>query len=160
MGVLFSVVKLHTTKNVSNMVSDIQEVSLMPPLMNIKQINDESRSNKVAVPYSSSENNEVYYKTVWQPIGTEGWIYKIQALLTNIHDDHITPWFSLNTGQILMVKSNNCDMYGTDGAGNAPYTRLTFLSLWYIDKITLSSFKGNVNMVNMEITLVRRWAKI
>jgi hypothetical protein len=152
MTVSFSKAKKITNNNVSSIVENTDP--LAPP-SSIKRAVNEGRAQKICVPYTTTVNSEVQYNTVWQPLGQEGWIEKLQCTLHG--DDVISEWLGVNTGQILLVHSNSCDEYGADDTSRPPYERLPQGSTWYVDKITISGKKGYLGLADMELTLVRCW---
>jgi hypothetical protein len=118
----------------------------------------------VSVPYTSTGSGEMAeYKTVWQPIGQEGWMVKLQATLRctgaggNDLTDAIYNWQSVNTGQILLVRANNVNAQGIPDSNQAPFDRLEEQSLWSVDKITIASRKAITEFADMELSLVRCW---
>lgn len=165
MGVKFERAKI-TTKKLSTglLVSDVQTYSdsiniPLLPLIGITRTTNEGRAQKVSVPYSTTVNDMVSYSTIWQPIGQEGWIVKIQTTLKYVSTDHdeIDNWQSVNTGQLLLVSSNQTDAEGIEDSTCKEYKRLPLQSLWYVDKITIASRKGVAEIADMELTLVRCW---
>lgn len=152
MTVSFSKAKKITNNNISSIVENTDPIA---PPSSIKRAVNEGRAQKVCVPYTTTVNGEVQYNTVWQPLGQEGWIEKLQCALHG--DGVISAWLGVNTGQILLVHSNRCDEYGADDTSRPPYERLPQGSKWYVDKITISGKKGYLGLADMELTLVRCW---
>lgn len=169
MGVLFSRAKVSTaTTPDGSTLSTVQEYTdadhpELTPLVGIKRYTDEGRARKIAVPFttksSSGDIDMIEYKTVWQPIGQEGWIEKFQTTLKRIDDsyDEIYKWLTVDTGQILLVRSNQVNQYGEEDTELAPYDRLEEQSLWFVDKITIVSRTGTSFLADMELALVRCW---
>lgn len=172
MGIKFQRAKLISIngKETVQTYTDGEHPALMP-LIGITRVIDEGKASKVNVPYSDTMSTagglRVQYKTVWVPIGQEGWTVKIQTSLIykspsidTAYDtkyDQVYNWQSVDPGQILQVESNQCDDLGQHDTSRAPYKRLEPLSLWYVDKILIQSIRGVQEMAQMELTLVRCW---
>jgi hypothetical protein len=120
------------------------------------------------VPYiQNTAANVIEYQTVWVPLGQEGWTVKLQTTLTykaattgaayNQDMDPIRIWQSVDTGQILMVESPQCDANGVHDTTLPKYDRLDTGTVWYVDKITIESIDAVQMMARMELTLVRCW---
>jgi len=166
MGVLFQRMKIHTTSSKyspsSVAVWEDAEHPRLTPLLGITRYVDEGTASKVSSPYihtiSSGEVNKVEYRTIWVPLGQEGWTIKIQATLKYTDSvDEIGTWLTVDTGQLLYVASNNCDSSGRSLNSIPKYDRLEPGSLWYVDKILIMSINGVVSMARIELTLVRCW---
>lgn len=165
MGVKFNRAKITTRKlSTGALVSEIQvytdsvNIPLLP-LTGITRIVNEGHAQKVSVPYTRTVNDMVSYETVWQPIGQEGWIVKIQSTLKYMSEDwdEIYNWQSVDTGQLLLIESNQTNAQGEHDINAKVYKRLPIQSLWYVDKITISSRPGVLELADIELTLVRCW---
>lgn len=139
----------------------------LTPITGTTRLVDEGRASKVSVPYiDTTMANVVEYQTVWVPLGQEGWTIKIQTTLVYKWDqytsyqstaDGIYIWQSVDTGQILMVESNQCDANGVHDTSIPAFDRLEPFTVWYVDKIVIQSINGVQHMAQMELTLVRCW---
>ena len=163
MGVLFSRAKLTTDSNISTVQEyTTTDNAVLPPIMGITKIANDGQAQKISIPYmtTSVEGSQttVNYKTVVQPIGQEGWLIKLQTTLKATDSvNEVDAWQSVDTGQLLLVRSNQCDENGAEDSGRLAYTALPPQTPWYVDKITISAIKGSVNMARMELALVRCW---
>lgn len=162
MGVQFTRIKLTTTT--SSSAKSIQEYSdtnhpPLLPLIGITRFIPEGRSQKIVQPYASAGTEGVRkFKTIWQPMGQEGWTIKIQCKLRwRDGADAIANWQTVNSGEILMVMSNRCDNDGADDNVRAPFEDLPLGTLWYVDHIIISSIEGVTEMADMELTIMRCW---
>jgi hypothetical protein len=166
MGVQFTRVKVTTTT--ASSAKSFQEYSdaTHPPLMPISGISrfiPEGRSQKIVQPYATAGADGVRkFKTIWQPMGQEGWTIKIQCKLRyRTNYDAIANWQTVNSAEILMVMSNCCDADGADDpSGMVPFDDLPLGSLWYVDHIILSTIDGTSEVANMELTLMRCWEDV
>ena len=174
MGVKLQRVKVHEAQTTdgrtitSYAVWTDTEHPPLTPLVGITRSTDEGRASKVSVPYiETTAANVVEYKTVWVPLGQEGWTVKLQTTLTykwlsktstyEPMSDAIYIWQSVDTGQILLVESNQCDDQGRHDTTLPKFDRLEPGSLWYVDKIMIESIDAVQRMARMELTLVRCW---
>lgn len=174
MGIKFQRVKAHEVKTAygktitSYAVWTDTEHPPLTPLTGITRSVDEGRASKVSVPYiQNTAANVIEYQTVWVPLGQEGWTVKLQTTLTykaattgaayNQDMDPIRIWQSVDTGQILMVESPQCDANGVHDTTLPKYDRLDTGTVWYVDKITIESIDAVQMMARMELTLVRCW---
>ena len=168
MGVLFSRAKLvESVTPDGRKISTIQEYvdeshPELSPITAATRITDEGKSQKISVPFTTKSTGDITtieYKTVWQPIGQQGWIVKVQSSLKRIYTDYdeIAKWLTADPGQVLLVRSNHVNSLGEEDEDIPPYERLEPQSLWFIDKITIVSRKGNHQMADMELGLVRCW---
>lgn len=177
MGIKFQRAKIiETTDSNGTRQTSVQTYSdsdhpVPMPIMGTIRVIDEGKASKVNVPYSETYSTagglRVNYKTVWVPIGQEGWTVKIQCRLKykplnaeSEYDpsyDEIYNWQSVDPGQLLQVESNQCDELGQHDTDRAAYKRLDPLSLWYVDKILIQSISGVQEMAQMEMSLVRCW---
>jgi hypothetical protein len=165
MGVKFTRLKL--TTNATTGQSNIQEYSdaskpPLHPLVSIKRINIEGRAQKYSMPYTQTNEKGVkIYKTVWQPIGQEGWIVKLQVILIYSNDtgvNEIGNWLTVDSGEILQVVSNIANRQDEiDPSIHLPYNDLSDGSKWYVDHILITSVRGNPQIAMMELTLIRCW---
>lgn len=173
MGVKFQRAKLIESYDVRSLSRRVQVQTYsdekhppLYPLVSITRIIDEGQAGKVQIPFSDTEQSigaiAITYKTVWVPIGQQGWTIKIQCklfnrMIGNIECDEIKNWQTVDTGQILMVESNRCNARGEHDTRLPAYARLEPLTLWYVDKVTIQSVQGVADMAQMELVLVRCW---
>lgn len=165
MGILFSRAKMITNASIETIQEyTTEDQPALLPLIGITRFVYEGRAQKVSVPYTDTTGDMVNYKTVWQPIGQEGWNVKMQVTL-RVHDDgegsdltdEIYNWQSVDTGQLLLVRNNDVNAQGIPDSNQAAYDRMPEQSLWFVDKITIASRKAVTEFADMELTLVRCW---
>ncbi len=124
MGVRFSRMKVHSSRDpmIPSTVAVWEDADHPPlvPIHGISRFVDEGRASKVNVPYIASTPESggttiVDYKSVWVPLGQEGWSIKIQAKLRYNDEtgvDEIANWLTVDSAQILCVATNQCDREG------------------------------------------------
>jgi len=176
MGIKFQRAKLITTKSGNRMITTVQTYSDANnpppmPLIGITKCVDSGNAKKQSMPYAENVSTALgtmtQYKTLWVPVGQEGWKINIQCTLKyrpptiytpyDSKYDEIANWQTIDTGQLLVVESNQCDPLGRHSTKQPPYARLDPQSLWYVDKITIRTLKGIANMAQMELVLIRCW---
>ena len=161
---IFETIDSNGTRHTSVQTYSDSDHPVLMPILGTLRIIDEGKANKMNVPYNETASTaggglRVNYKTVWVPIGQEGWTVKIQCRLKYKPPsyDEIYNWQSVDPGQILQVESNQCDELGQHDTNRAAYKRLEPLTLWYVDKILIQSINGVQEMAQMEMSLVRCW---
>jgi hypothetical protein len=168
MGVEFVVCNLRTEQSPTGIILNYaQRTNQSPyPLLGITRLTDSGVSNKVQVPYKESGGA---YKTVWVPMGQQGWTVDIQCSLMLTDDsmgasgdsNPIYSWLMVDSGMLLEVKSNQFTRGNNGQMGHLPthpaISKLPPNSYWYVDKILINSREGYMNVADMQLTLVRFW---
>lgn len=169
MGVYFKVAKINTVKQEDGTVlSKVEIDSSAPqptPIMGITKLARDGTANKVSETYINTDGS---FTTIWVPIGQDGWKVTIQATLRyretrtgTLLVDEIGAWLDIDTGQLLFVQTNCCDLQGAvDTTNHKAINKLPDGSLWYIDKITITTKSGISTMADMELVLYRCWETV
>jgi hypothetical protein len=162
MGVQFKRIKITSKSGMPLAWQEWSDPDLPPlfPLIGITRLTNEGRAQKYSMPSVTTDGNgKKIYKTIWQPMGQEGWTEKIQCTVYNKDSEATgieTPiglWQTVNTGELVYISSNCCNEYGeVDTTAHIPYESLPDGSIWYVDHILLQS-KSEKSGV-LELTLI------
>jgi hypothetical protein len=163
MGVEFKRIKISVNETTGQSEKASYSDELAPPLfplVGIKRITTDGRANKYSMQYSEVDvNGRRIYKTIWQPLGQEGWQVRLQSSLMYRAEsyDEIANWLTVETGEVLEVTSNRTGPWGEDTSTYLPYDDLEPGTLWYVEHILIQSVKGTPEKADMELTLMRCW---